>query len=96
MKGESNVEKAILRDLASGADTALIRRVSRENQIILHNFQRPITKKHSCQLIGCCRPFSIVLIPNQVIYPKYCDQHRTEHRRAQFLGASPPTGLGEV
>jgi hypothetical protein len=38
-----------------------------------------------CQLPGCGKEFGIIHIANQGIYPKYCEDHRSEYRREFFL-----------
>lgn len=80
-----NVERALLNQLRDGhtAETSpLIARVSRNNRIVLHNFRAPVLKDLVCPLEGCERVFPVTLIPNQTLYPRYCAEHRTEHRRA--------------
>jgi hypothetical protein len=38
----------------------------------------------SCALKGCLEEFEITVIPNQHIYPKYCNTHRNEYKRQFF------------
>lgn len=80
-----NVERALINQLRDGhtAETSpLIARVLRNNRIVLHNFRAPVIKDLACPLDGCERSFPVTLIPNQALYPRYCAEHRTEHRRA--------------
>ncbi len=80
-----NVERALLAELRKGhtAETSrLLARVLANNRILLHNYQAPVIKDCRCDLEGCGNAFSVVLIPNQALYPRYCREHRTEHRRA--------------
>ncbi len=79
-----NVEKAILAGLDK-PESLLLRRVTRNNQILLHNYQAEVIKHCQCQLEGCDRDFAIVLIPNQILYPKFCPDHRSEWRREFHL-----------
>ena len=81
---EGDVEKAILAEMAKPG-SPLIERVTRNNQIILHNYKKSIEKTCDCQLLGCRSDFAITLIPNQVLYPKFCTEHRSEFRRRNFL-----------
>ncbi len=79
-----NVERALLAELRKGqtAETSrLLARVLANNRIVLHNYQAPAIKDCGCDLEGCGNRFSVVLIPNQVVYPRFCRDHRTEHRR---------------
>lgn len=80
---ECNVEKAVLKHLTEG-NSPLLERIRRHNQIILHNYQIAVNKEMVCALEGCGRFFFIKLIPSQILYPKFCEKHRTEHRRQQF------------
>ncbi len=34
---------------------------------------------------GCSAKFSILLIPRQILYPKFCEKHRSEYRRRNDL-----------
>jgi len=84
MERDNNVEKAILSEMKKPS-SKVIDRVTLHNQIILHNFNTEIEQSKPCQLIGCCQNFSMTLIPNQLLYPKYCEEHRSEFRRQNFL-----------
>ena len=84
MERDVNVEKAILSEMRK-PQSNLIDRVTRHNQIILHNFTQSVEKTVGCQLMGCCQSFSLTIIPNQVLYPKFCEEHRSEFRRGNFL-----------
>lgn len=79
-----NVEKAILAEMGK-ARSGLIDRVTLHNQIFLHNYTQSVRRTCECQLIGCAHTFELTLIPNQVLYPKYCEAHRSEYRRANFM-----------
>lgn len=94
MGREGDVEKAILAEMANPG-SPLIERVTRNNQILLHNYRKAMEKTCDCQLLGCRQEFTITLIPNQVLYPKYCNEHRSEFRRCNFLKqfAAPETGF---
>ena len=77
-------EKAILARLGD-PDSPLLQRVLRNNQILLHNYRAEVAKNCRCLLAGCARAFEITLIPNQVLYPKFCEEHRSEFRREFHL-----------
>ena len=79
-----NVEKALLAQMGN-PDSPLLRRVTRNNQILLHNYQAEVIKHCACALPGCGNTFALVLIPNQILYPKFCREHRTEYRREFHL-----------
>jgi hypothetical protein len=81
---DGNVEKAILAAMGDPR-SGLIERVTRHNQILLHNYRSEVPRSCECQLMGCDKTFDITLVPNQVLYPKYCEAHRSEFRRREFL-----------
>ncbi len=83
-----NVENAILAKLEQ-PESPLMQRVTRNNQILLHNYQAEVIKHCQCVLEGCERTFGIVLIPNQILYPKFCGEHRSEFRREFHLQQHP-------
>lgn len=84
MERDGDVEKAILAEMAKPG-SALIERVTRNNQILLHNYLKSVDKTCDCQLLGCRQEFVITLVPNQVLYPKFCSEHRSEFRRQNFM-----------
>ena len=75
-----NIEKPVVEQLMAGG-SPLLDRIRRNNRLILHNYSVPVEKNYTCQLDGCGQKINIRLIPNQIVYPKYCQHHRTEHRR---------------
>ena len=76
----SNIEKPLSDHLRRGS-TPLTERIQIHNQFILHNYTVPVEKSCACPHPGCGGIFSITLYPNQIVYPKYCEEHRTAHRR---------------
>lgn len=84
MERDNNVEKAILSELKKPS-SKVIDRVTLHNQILKHNFTTDVEQITTCHLLGCCQNFSLTLIPNQLLYPKYCEEHRSEFRRQNFL-----------
>lgn len=81
---DGNVEKAILAALGQPG-SPLLDRVTLHNQILVHNFTQSVERTCECQLMGCTQSFAITLVPNQALYPKYCESHRSEFRRKDFL-----------
>jgi hypothetical protein len=80
-----NVEKALIHELQSTTHGPLSNRINTTNQLIKHNYKTFAPKQISCMLEGCSNHFEIMLIPNQIIYPKYCEEHRSVFRREWFL-----------
>jgi hypothetical protein len=81
---DGNVEKAILAALGRPG-SPLLERVTLHNQILVHNYKHAVERTCECQLMGCTQSFIITMVPNQALYPKYCEDHRTEFRRKDFL-----------
>lgn len=81
----SGIDHSVYQDLLSGQETAQLRHIRAENQIVTHNFKTPQKQMHPCALQGCEVSFELTLLPNQWVYPKYCPKHRSEFRRQHFL-----------
>ncbi len=54
------------------------------NQKIKHKFLESQDVIKECSLEGCNNSYKIRIIPNQYIYPKYCEDHRNEWKREFF------------
>lgn len=81
----SIIDHSVYQDLLSGRETKQILHIKKENQIIPHNFRREQKRQANCALNGCAQNFEFLLIPNQWIYPKYCEAHRNAFKRQHFL-----------
>ena len=46
---------------------------------------KPETYSLACSLPGCGRMYSFTLYPDHTVYPMYCEEHRSEHKRRHFL-----------
>jgi hypothetical protein len=55
------------------------------NQIIRHEELYCKTIMLKCSIENCFSHFNITLIPGVYVYPKYCPDHRSEHKRELFL-----------
>ena len=55
------------------------------NQTINHKNPRCEIVEIECGLEGCGEKFKLMLIPNVLVYPKYCEEHRSEHKRKMFV-----------
>lgn len=81
----NSVEAAIVNSLLQGReDTPLIQRIRQNNQLLKHNFRYCHTRSSPCALDGCPHTFEFTLVPGQIIYPKYCEEHRSHYRRELF------------
>tara|TARA_B110000483_G_scaffold143867_1_gene171783 strand:- start:2254 stop:2538 length:285 start_codon:yes stop_codon:yes gene_type:complete len=80
-----DIEHSIVQTLRDGKTSEHLKRVQLENQIVPHNFKVPMPRPQTCKLQGCMAQFEIILVPRQIIYPKYCPDHRNDHQREVFL-----------
>lgn len=55
------------------------------NQTIKHKYTDSTTVVMECALKGCSEKFTIQVLPNTYVYPKYCKHHRNEHKRKIFI-----------
>ena len=55
------------------------------NQAIKHSYIDAQTLKLVCDVPECCNEFEIKIIKGVYVYPKYCPEHRNEHRRNMFI-----------
>ncbi len=59
-----------------------VNNVGPENQVIKHSFCETVDTVQVCE---CCGDqFPVKIFPRVTVYPRYCPEHRTEHRRKQF------------
>jgi hypothetical protein len=56
-----------------------------KNQVYKHKFSEVTNIVFTCQLKGCNRPFSVKVYPKQYIYSKFCEEHRSEYKRINFM-----------
>ncbi|NLD99978.1 MAG: hypothetical protein GX640_08895 [Fibrobacter sp.] len=59
--------------------------VSEKNHVFQHKFNAVQTMVLKCALEGCNEQFEIKVYPKQFVYPKYCPEHRNEHKRQKHL-----------
>ena len=88
MSRSDHPEEALIQDILNDRDTPLVKKTLAHNQIIKHNFKKELIRKECCHLEGCEENFVFVLIPHQIIYPKFCDKHRSEYQRELFKNGS--------
>ena len=81
-RSPKRIEEALVKDLIANKSTELVKRVASNNQIIKHNFRREVKRETICAHRNCQISFDFTLFPNQVIYPKYCEKHRSEFQRS--------------
>jgi hypothetical protein len=57
--------------------------LSDDNLIIKHSHKESTTVYKNCE--ACMEQYEIKLLPNQFVYPKFCEEHRNVFRREQYL-----------
>jgi len=55
------------------------------NLVLQVDTLKPEVRTLRCSLAGCSRAYTFTLYPDRSLYPMYCDDHRSEHKRRHFL-----------
>jgi len=55
------------------------------NQTIKHSYTSPVCIMMKCKLDGCQNEFEVKILPSIYIYPRYCQDHRNDFKRALFI-----------
>lgn len=55
------------------------------NITIKHNYTDMVPMILTCKLDGCINQYEIMIYPKQYIYPAYCNKHRSDFKREQFV-----------
>ena len=84
-------EHSLYHDLQNGIESDQLKKIQIENRIVKHNYKKAQNELVMCELEGCPNMYEILLIPNQMIYPKYCPIHRSKYRRDHDIGLEPKT-----
>jgi hypothetical protein len=63
----------------------VVEHVTEKNQVLEHVYDRVKTVVMNCALEGCNAPFEVKVYPRQFVYPKYCPEHRNEHKRNKHV-----------
>jgi hypothetical protein len=56
-----------------------------KNFIFKHGFTEVTNLELICQLNGCPNKYHVRIFPKQIVYPKFCEKHRTDYQRETFL-----------
>ncbi len=59
--------------------------VSQENLVFEHENTDVTQVLFKCALEGCGQEYEVKIYPRQYVYPKYCPEHRNEHKRKQHI-----------
>jgi hypothetical protein len=59
------------------------KKIDNVNKIIKHSHKSSFKIIEKCEL--CQKEFELTLLPKIFKYPKYCENHRNEHKRNMYL-----------
>ena len=59
--------------------------IETRNMVFRHNYTEVIEVPFQCCLDGCETEFSIKVFPKQYVYPRFCQEHRNDFKRANFV-----------
>ncbi len=60
-------------------------RVDVKNMVFKHNYMEVLELEFLCSLDGCDKNYRIRVFPKQYVYPRFCDEHRNDFRRNNFV-----------
>lgn len=55
------------------------------NRIFEHEYLEVVEQEFMCELDGCGKTFMVKVFPKQFVYPRYCEEHRNEFKRRNWL-----------
>ncbi|MFP4522022.1 MAG: hypothetical protein ACLFQK_07750 [Fibrobacterota bacterium] len=58
--------------------------ITKNNMLFRHTFNDTTRIEFTCSLPGCRKTYACDVIPRQKVYPKYCEEHRSEFKREIF------------
>ncbi len=57
-----------------------------ENNLVFQGkTNKPAIRSLACSLPNCHNVYTFVLYPDRNLYPMYCEEHRSEHKRNHFI-----------
>ena len=62
-----------------------VENIDAKNIVFRHNYTDVLDLKFRCCLEGCDNLFEIKVFPKQFIYPRFCNEHRNDFKRANFM-----------
>jgi len=65
--------------------------IGESNVVVKHKNNKAVKSIRVCGLEGCDCEYDVTLIPNQIIYPKYCPEHRNKYKREFFINKGKET-----
>lgn len=55
------------------------------NKTYQHEFIEVVEENWTCELDGCPSTYPVKIFPKQFVYPRYCEEHRNEFRRRNWI-----------
>ena len=55
------------------------------NRVFEHEYLEVVEQEFTCELDGCGKTFMVKVFPKQFVYPRYCDEHRNEFKRRNWI-----------
>jgi len=55
------------------------------NKTYQHEFIEVVEESWVCELDGCGVNYTVKIFPKQFVYPRFCEEHRNEFRRRNWL-----------
>lgn len=57
------------------------------NRTYNHDFLEVGEETWECELDGCGKTYTVKIFPKQFVYPRFCDDHRNEFKRRNWIRA---------
>lgn len=57
------------------------------NRTYNHDFLEVGEETWECELDGCGKTYTVKIFPKQFVYPRFCDEHRNEFKRRNWIRA---------
>jgi hypothetical protein len=55
------------------------------NKTYQHDFIEVVEENWICELDGCGKDYVVKIFPKQFVYPRFCEEHRNEFRRRNWI-----------
>jgi ribosomal protein L32 len=62
-----------------------IESIESKNMVFRHNYTDVLELEFLCCVEGCNETFTVSVFPKQFVYPRFCNAHRNDFRRANFI-----------
>jgi len=57
------------------------------NRTYNHEYIEVVEEPWTCELDGCGKTYMVKIFPKQFVYPRFCEEHRNEFRRRNWIRA---------